>query len=117
MNYAKEILTVLLEAGPEGLSVHKIAIHVHNAHNTLFSPVAFDEVRHNVQMWLLKNSRHKTSPVAHCEKRGMYRINLMSKETRQMLLAFGDNDMPIDCTAEKDKEPSQIQPKLFDPTD
>lgn len=117
MNYAKEILTVLLEAGTEGLSVHKIAIHVHNAHNTLFSPVAFEEVRHNVQMWLLKNSRHTTSPVAHCEKRGMYRLNLMSKETRQMLFEFGESSIQTECTGTKDKGSSQKQPTLFDQTD
>ena len=92
MDYEKEILGVLYEAGGDGLSVHKIAIHVHNAHNTLFSPIAFEEVRHNVQKWLLNNSRNGSSPVTHCGKRGIYRLNLNSRKTRQTLLEFGDSD-------------------------
>ena len=59
MNYGDEIIAVLYEAGNDGLSVHKIAIHIHNAHNTLFSPIAFAEVRLKVQTWLLRNSLAK----------------------------------------------------------
>ena len=49
MNYGNEIIAVLYEAGNDGLSVHKIALHIHNTHNTLFSPTAFAEVRLKVQ--------------------------------------------------------------------
>lgn len=91
MNYEKEILKVLFEAGSEGLSVHKIAIHVHNAHNTLFSTTSFEAVRHDVQLWLLRNSRFKDSPVTHCEKRGMYRLNMISPKAIQMILEFNDD--------------------------
>ena len=91
MNYGDEIIAVLYEAGNDGLSVHKIAIHIHNAHNTLFSPIAFAEVRLKVQTWLLRNSRATDSPVIHCGKRGKYRINLASPHLRQKLLEFGES--------------------------
>lgn len=91
MNYEKEILKILYEAGNDGLSVHKIAIHVHNAHNTLFSPIAFEKVRLYVQIWLLRNSKFSDSPVAHCEKRGMYRINMHSSKAIQTIMKFNDN--------------------------
>lgn len=112
MNYEKEILEVLYEAGTDGLSVHKIAIHVHNAHNTLFAPVAFDEVRLHVQAWLLRNSRFSDSPVKRCGKRGMYQLNLLSKKTRQMLLEFHDSDY-IDSKADP-THCQHAQPSLFD---
>ena len=115
MNYEKEILEVLYEAGADGLSVHKIAIHVHNAHNTLFSPIAFDEVRQHVQAWLLRNSRFSDSPVKRCGKRGVYQLNLLSRKTRQMLLEFSDSaNNATRADTDGSKEP---QPSLFDLSD
>ena len=90
MNYGNEIIAVLYEAGNDGLSVHKIALHIHNTHNTLFSPTAFAEVRLKVQAWLLRNSRGADSPVTHCGKRGKYRVNPDSPQLKQMLLEFGE---------------------------
>ena len=113
MNYEKEILEVLYEAGTDGLSVHKIAIHVHNAHNTLFSPVAFDEVRQHVQAWLLRNSRSSDSPVRRCGKRGVYQLNLLSVKTRQMLLEFSDSADTATHSNGADNA-KQAQPSLFD---
>ena len=55
--YNNEILKVLAEAGNDGLSVKKIARHVHNAHNTLFSNVSFDEVYAYVGQYLKRNSK------------------------------------------------------------
>lgn len=88
MNYQKEILAVLYEAGSDGLSVHKIAIHVHNLHNTLFSPVAFEEVRRKVQTWLLRNSKSSDSLVIRLDKRGKYKLNMKSARARQLILEF-----------------------------
>lgn len=113
MNYRKQILEVLFEAGHEGLSVHKIAIHVHNTSNTLFKPTSFDEVRRDVQLWLLRNSQSKTSPVTHCERRGYYRINMKSLETRQTLLNFDKQDISSNDIQPTDDNANQ-QPSLFD---
>lgn len=106
MNYEKEILRILYEAGKDGLSVHKIAIHVHNAHNTLFSPIAFEKVRLYVQIWLLRNSKSSDSLVAHCEKRGMYRINIHSSYAIQTIMKFNDNttEQPFSTQEKGDKQ-------------
>lgn len=112
MNYGKEIIEVLYEAGGEGLSVHKVAIHVHNAHNTLFSPIEFEEVRRDVQMWLLRNSRSSNSPVVHGGRRGVYRINMESWAARQMILEFCDKGQ--DETVDSQEDASSQQLFLFD---
>ena len=44
MNYDREILRVLVEAGSEGLSVQKISRHVHYACNSFFNVIDFDEI-------------------------------------------------------------------------
>lgn len=116
MNYEKEILEVLYEAGNNGLSVHKIAIHVHNAHNSLFSPMAFEDVRQDVQAWLLRNSRHKESPVRHCQKRGMYRINLMSPIIRQQILEF-DKSLGTAISGNDKRDRQEPPASLFDAQD
>ena len=90
MNYEKEILHVLYEVGNGGLSVHKIAIHVHNACNSLFAPIAFADVHRDVQSWLLRNSRGVGSPVVRCGKRGYYAVNLSSSMATQLFLQFGN---------------------------
>lgn len=112
MDYEKDIINILYEAGNTGLSVHKIAIHVHNSRNTLFAPIAFDEVRYGVQKWLLANSRYTSSLVEHCDKRGMYRINLKSQEAQKLMLQFGDN--ADDHTSASSTTKDASQPLLFD---
>ena len=74
--YNNEILKVLAEAGNDGLSVKKIARHVHNAHNTLFSNVSFDEVYAYVGQYLKRNSKCVDSIIERTDLRGVYRINL-----------------------------------------
>ncbi len=114
MNYEREILKVLYEAGDSGLSVHKIAIHVHNAQNTLFAPIEFEEVRRDVQMWLLRNSRLSYSPVVRLNKRGLYGFNMQSANAQQMILQFADDaDAPMSTTA-KDNNKTKSPLSLFD---
>lgn len=113
MKYGKEILETLYEAGNDGLSVHKIAIHVHNQCNTLFSPIDFENVRIDVQRWLLANSRHSTALVEHCEKRGLYRLNPKSNETQKLMLQFGENNDKNEDTY-KDNQKNNTQILLFD---
>lgn len=112
MNYGKEILDVLYEAGADGLSVHKISIHVHNSRNSLFDNVPFENVNRDVKAWLLRNSRFSDSLVCHCGKRGYYRLNLSSSKTRHLLLDFRD-DFPDDDSAEKSSD-NACQLSLFE---
>lgn len=88
MNYDQEILRVLCEAGSSGLSVHKISVHVHNACNSLFSPVDFTEVYRYVVSFLARNSRDSLSLVARTQVRGRYRLNPNSAKWNQLMLQF-----------------------------
>ena len=88
--YNNEILKVLAEAGSGGLSVKKIARHVHNAHNTLFSNVSFDEVYSYVGQYLKRNSKCADSIIERTDLRGVYRINLCNEHSQQLMLQFQD---------------------------
>lgn len=87
MQYNKEILRVLAEAGAEGLSVRKISRHVYNACNTLFHPITQEEVHKYVQSYLLKNSK-ADDPFIEKKRKGVYRLNRSNKITQQLLLQF-----------------------------
>ena len=89
--YDKAILRVLAEAGEEGLSVQKISRHVHNACNTFFDVLSYDDVHAYVRQFLQKNSRNPQSLIERTHTRGTYRINLNSQETRQLMLRFVDD--------------------------
>lgn len=88
--YNNEILKVLAEAGNDGLSVKKIARHVHNAHNTLFSNVSFEEVYSYVGQYLKRNSKCVDSIIERTDLRGVYRINLRNEHSQQLMLQFQD---------------------------
>lgn len=96
MNYDQEILRVLCEAGSDGLSVHKISVHVHNACNSLFSPVEFAEVYRYVVSFLARNSRDSFSLVSRMQIRGRYRLNPNSARWSQLMLRFTDDEMLSD---------------------
>ena len=87
MEYDKEILRVLTEAGSGGISVRKISRHVFNACNSLFDPITQEEVHKYVQWFLLKNSRATGSVVVR-KKKGIYRLDLSNKMTQQLILQF-----------------------------
>ena len=84
--YNNEILKVLAEAGNEGLSVKKIARHVHNAHNTLFSNVSFDEVYAYVGQYLKRNSKCVDSIIGRSDFPGVIGFNLPIKNYKQIML-------------------------------
>src|SRR5574344_2098877 len=88
MNYDQEILRVLLEAGDEGISVKKLALHVQNACNSLFNVVNFDDVYAYVRQYLMRNSRNPNSVIERTDSRGIYRINTNVSEGQQLMLQF-----------------------------
>ena len=96
MNYDNEILFILNEAGENGLSVKKIAMHVFNSCNDLFDVVSFDEVHRYVSGYLARNSRCAGSRVLRTDVRGVYRIN-SSFMTRQLTLDFKEDEHDLDC--------------------
>ena len=113
MDYGKAILHVLYEAGTAGLSVQKIAIHVHNANNSLFAPVAFDVVHREVQAWLLRNSRGKHPVVCHGDKWGYYTVNTMSSMAQQLALEF-DKESVGASQDNNGADGTKTMPSLFD---
>lgn len=91
MNYEREIIRILTEAGRGGLSVHKISMHVYNARNSLFDVADIDEVSRRVYNYLLRNSKTPDSVIERAGKRGVYRLNLSSGRTSQLMLKFADS--------------------------
>lgn len=80
-----------MEAGSSGLSVKKISRHVHNATNSLFHPVSFEEVYRYVQKYVRLHSQYSDSLLKKMGK-GCYKINENNAESRQLLLNFKDED-------------------------
>lgn len=105
--YNSEILRILVEAGNEGLSVKKIARHVHNACNTLFSNVSFDEVYAYVSQYLIRNSRNADSMIARTDVRGNYRINPRNEDSQQLMLHFQD-----ECDEKEDTPKASVDQSL-----
>lgn len=95
MNYEQHILRILSEAGEDGLSVAKIARHVHHACNTLFSPISYVEVHRDVAQFLLRNSKNPDSIIEKTD-RGIYHLNMRSTETQQLMLQFQDERQDTD---------------------
>ena len=92
MEYEREILRVLIEAGSEGLSVQKISRHVFNACNSFFNPVAFDTIHAYVSNYLTLQSKKPTSLIEKTARRGVYRLNMQLPETQQLRLQFLDQE-------------------------
>ncbi len=84
----KEIFRVLTLAGKKGLKTDRIARHVFNACNSMFSPLDFKEVHVFVSQFLIRKSKNRDSWVEKCEGHGVYRLNGGSEETRQLKLRF-----------------------------
>jgi len=91
MNYEKEIINILLEAGSEGLKATKISRHVFNACNSFFEPISFEDVHAQVYQFLLKNSNGRYSLIEKGQQRGVYRLNMNNQESRQLMLEFADD--------------------------
>ena len=57
MSYDRDIIFILNEAGPKGLSVKKIARHVYNHNNGFFNVVSFEDVYRYVSSYLIRTSK------------------------------------------------------------
>ncbi len=88
MNYDKEIIRILTEAGDRGLQVQKIARHVFNSSNSFFCEVNFDDVYRYVQQFLKRNSKNPDSIIEKADAWGCYHLNFQSQETQQLMLQF-----------------------------
>ena len=103
MEYGKIIITVLSEAGDEGLSIKKITRHVYNASNSFFDSVDIDDVHRYVSSFLKRNSKNHESIIGKSKTRGIYHINNKSKEFNQLMLEYGGKEFEEDNTDVKQK--------------
>ena len=88
MNYDKDIIKILKEAGTQGLSVRKIVMHVYNANNSFFDDTDVKVVARYVYSFLQRNSKGGDSMVEHTGQKGIYRLNMNSRQTSQLMLQF-----------------------------
>ncbi len=107
-----DILKILAEAGPEGLRVRKIILHVFNSQNTLFQTTSLEEVKRRVLAFLQQNSRHPNDLLDH-PSWGNYRLNPKSKRARTIRLSFVEEETHHTDSATK-KSTTQDGPTLFD---
>lgn len=115
MTYEGDIIRILTEAGQDGLAAHKIAMHVFNAHNNFFDKVSMDDVERIVYNYLRRNSQSPESPIERTARRGVYRLNLSSHDTSQLMLGFTDStseDKPQDENSDTSNADSSLP--LFD---
>ncbi len=91
MEYEKEIIYVLNEAGRKGLSIKKIARHIYNNNNSLFDELSFEDVHKAVAGFLQRNCKKRNSIVERTQKNGTYRIRV-SVRPAQLKFYFDDDD-------------------------
>ena len=109
MNIEENILQILRKAGPQGLHVTKISLHVFNGINNLFEESDFDEVHRRVNMFLIKQAKGKRPLVVRL-RRGVYKINTRAYRELQLLLDFKQEAAEIPVQGYGNKEDS---PTLF----
>lgn len=128
MNLEREILSILMQAGNRGLRLGKIARHVYNSCNSMFTPLDYKNVYGRVAQYINRNSKKPDSIILKCKEYGVYRINYKSYAMRQLMLNFSsipdaerqegggarekDEVMPLDLFA---AEPAQPDPFAAEP--
>ncbi len=90
MKYEDEIFNILLEADNNGLTIKKIARHVHHETDSLFERVDFREVYDDVRKIIYKESRNSCSFIERAPRHGYYRLNKNSGKYMQQMLQFDD---------------------------
>lgn len=97
MKYEAHILRILTEAGPQGVSLRKLALNVYNLNASFFDTPDFEAVYRHVQQYLARNSLARNSLVERTGQWGRYRLNLRhSPQARQLMLEFGAGAAPTD---------------------
>ena len=91
LRYENEILTILREAGQEGLPLRRIALNVYNMSNTFFNPLEKQLVYEDVAEYLRKMSSYIDTPVKKMPKRGWYALNYDSPTVQQLLMDFSED--------------------------
>lgn len=103
MNYEQQILRILMEAGPQGLSVKKIARHVFNENNGFFCEVDYDTVHQLVRQYLQRQCAQRNGMVRRVSH-GVYQLNTKTEEATQLLLQFKEADEDDSATPQAEDQ-------------
>lgn len=106
MNIGENVLQILQEAGPQGLHVGKISLHVFNGMNSLFEERDFEEVHHDVNMFLIKQAKKKR-PLVIRLRRGVYKINKRAMNDIELQFKFKEPSMEEHSTEDMVRERRQ----------
>lgn len=107
MDYEKDIIVVLREAGEKGLPVRRVVRHVFNAHNSFFETTSKETVAGVVQRYLSYHSQYEDDTIEKV-RFGIYRLNMKSARTRSLLRAIEGEE-----NADSGKPPVSQELSLF----
>ena len=88
MNLDQEIFKVLMAAGAQGLKLEKVARHVYNSCNSIFTPLSYKDVHTYVTTYLTKCSKDPKSLIQKGKGYGVYHINFKATAVQQLMLDF-----------------------------
>lgn len=88
MEYEQYITKILYEAGNDGLTLKKLAMHVYNLRNGLFEKISYADVYKDTAKYIKRNSKSNTGIIEKAEKWGHYRIKKKKINYVQLLLNF-----------------------------
>ncbi len=91
MKLDQEIFNVLMAAGNNGLKLEKIARHVYNSCNSIFTPLNYKDVHAYVTQYLTKCAKDPKSLIEKGKGYGIYHINFASKAVQQLMLNFSSS--------------------------
>lgn len=115
MNFDQEILRILTLAGDNGLKTEKIARHVFNSCNSMFTPLNYKDVHSYVSQFLIKNAKKPSSIIEKGSGHGVYKLNFKDKLAEQLILKFSPQKEQTDFDeSTNNSSDSQLSLTLFD---
>lgn len=91
MSIDQEIFRVLMAAGSNGLKLEKIARHVYNSCNSIFTPLNYKDVHAYVTQYLTRCAKDPGSLIEKGKGYGVYHINFKSVQVQQLILDFSSS--------------------------
>lgn len=98
-----------MAAGSNGLKMEKIARHVYNACNSIFTPLNYKDVHTYVTQYLTRCAKDPKSPIEKGKGYGVYHINYQSTAVQQLMLDFSSSLSSTDSQADNVEEASGFQ--------
>ena len=113
MKLDQEIFNVLLAAGAKGLKVEKIARHVYNSCNSIFTPLNYKDVHSYVTQYLIRCAKDPQKKKKKGKGYGVYDVNFHLKAVQQLMLNFSSSVLENSNEGD-DKADDSAPQSLFD---